>query len=399
MRNLLHKKLFRETGLLVIIGFAILGLAFTLLSNAATSVVNSEAENGTVDSPASLITDSTASSGKAVQFKSAPVVAPASCTSTNVIKATTANGFRDLPSSGSIYSNRSTSANLRVDASGTTWRYGLINKSDASQIYGVMLDGGDGVCWSGGRIVATSIDKDNPIWETWHDLNGFRIGGIKNFIFENLYIRNFGDLLNISDGNGKISDGFVIRDSLLRHAHDDCLQNDKMASGKIINSFLDGCYSGISARMSSSDASGSTINGSGKLLEIENTLMWMQPMTPVYKGTNPGHGGFFKWENDILSRAMNLSLKNVVLMARQGANHQSLGNEAGSKLTRCENVTIIWLGSGSFPGTGWPSGCVTVVTGTAGRNLWLQKTAEWYASHPQFADLKPADDYYFSYNP
>ena len=392
----------RKVLIIFVLLFALVGSAWVVLSRAATYSVALEAESGVIVGPATVAgSDSTASNSASVLFNTGitpPPVAGSCLTNAgaNIFKVNTANGFLDYPPSGSIYDNTNVPNSRVFDATNTTWHYSLLNPNgDGSQLYSIKLWKGSGVCWAGGRVISTLADSANADWQAWHDLNGFRIGGMNNFRFENLYVSSFGDLINISDNSGILSDNVTITDTLFRHSHDDCIQNDKMASLKLVNSFLDGCYSGISARFSSSDESAGVINGSNDLLEVENTLIWMKPISPVYKGTNPGHGGFFKWENIVVDRGMKLSLKGVTLMARQDANHQSLGNEAGALLATCQNVTIIWLGSGAYPGTGWPAGCVTVVTGQAGKDLWLQKVNAWYSAHPAFADLKPADTSYF----
>jgi hypothetical protein len=71
------QKLFRNfggksTGIFVmVVVFGAIGSFLLISSHAATSVSSVEPENGTVSSPASVVTDSTASGGKAVRFQSA----------------------------------------------------------------------------------------------------------------------------------------------------------------------------------------------------------------------------------------------------------------------------------------------------------------------------------------
>ena len=89
-------------------------------------------------------------------------------------------------------------------------------------------------------------------------------------------------------------------------------------------------------------------------------------------------------------------------MARQGSTDVGLGvDEVNSlgHLKSCQNVTIIWLGAGAFPGTGWPAGCVTIVTGQAGKDLWLQRVNSWYDQHPQFKQFKHADNVFWNFCP
>ncbi len=319
---------------------------------------------------------------------------------TNRFAVNTANGFEDLPADKIIYEDTAVPNNRVYDAGSSVWRYDQLNADgNGSQLYAIKLWKGSDVCWSGGRVRSITADTANSDWQAWHDLNGFRIGGMKNFKFEGVYVRNFGDLINVSDNNGTLSDNVSVNGSILRHSHDDCIQNDKFAGMLVKDSLLDGCYSGLSARMSDADVKAGTINGSGKTFKVQDSLIWLQPMSPVFKGTNPGNGAWFKWENVAVSRGMKLSLSNVTLMARQDANHQSLGNEAGSLLSSCDRLTILWTGSGTFPGkSSWlSSGCtnLTILEGQAAKDEWIRRVDAWYNAHTQFNDLKQANSVYF----
>lgn len=399
--------------------FAVVGGLLVWRIFAATASSSYEAEAASIAGNAkvcpSSTNDTSASNNKYVVLASStcpgdtppPPPPSGSCLTnagSNRYAVTTANGFKDNPGeslTSRIYEDTHVPNNRKYDATGTTWHYNALTDASKSA-YGISLWEGSDVCWSGGRIIHTKPDNSTSNWEVWKRVNGFRFGGMKNLRVENLYIANFGDILNISDGSSEQkSDDVTIEDSLIRHSHDDCIQNDKFATAYLKDSLLDGCYSGISARMSSSDLSAGKVNGSSDTFYVQDSMIWMEPMTPVYKGTSPGHGGWFKWENEDLSRGMKLSLDNVTLMARQNANHQSLGNEAGNLLTHCNNVTILWAGDGDFPGrSSWQSaGCTNlkIVNKSDGAQAqWISKVNAWYAAHTQFADLKHPDSYYWT---
>jgi hypothetical protein len=61
---------------LIIVLTVIVGINFLLLSHAAAPAISAETENGTIAGTAVLVTDATASNGKAVQFKAAPLPPP-----------------------------------------------------------------------------------------------------------------------------------------------------------------------------------------------------------------------------------------------------------------------------------------------------------------------------------
>ena len=101
-------------------------------------------------------------------------------------------------------------------------------------------------------------------------------------------------------------------------------------------------------------------------------------MPTVYKGSAPGTGGFFKWDGNGTGRSPKLVLKNVILRADQLPNHGTLATPAslGYSVT-CENVTVVWLGVGSFPN---PDPCYTTIT--TSRGVWDNALAAWRAAHP-----------------
>ena len=103
--------------------------------------------------------------------------------------------------------------------------------------------------------------------------------------------------------------------------HDDCLQDDYLNAGVIESSLFDGCYVGISTRPSSNNSSS---DGRTNTLTMRNSLLRLQPMPTVYKGPAPGHGGFFKWDDDA-HRSPKLALFGNVFRVDQLPNHGSLG--------------------------------------------------------------------------
>lgn len=62
----------KKLGWFVIVGFGLVGIATMAFTHAATPVLSFEPEAKTITNPASVITDQTASNGKAVKFAAAP---------------------------------------------------------------------------------------------------------------------------------------------------------------------------------------------------------------------------------------------------------------------------------------------------------------------------------------
>jgi hypothetical protein len=111
-------------------------------------------------------------------------------------------------------------------------------------------------------------------------------------------------------------------------------------------------------------------------MPMRNSLLRLQPMPTVYKGPAPGHGGFFKWDDDA-HRSPKLALFGNVFRVDQLPNHGSLGLPDGYSVT-CANNTIVWLGHGAFPeAASW------LATNTYRTNLQGTATTPALASTPR----------------
>ncbi len=266
-----------------------------------------------------------------------------------------ASPTRTLSSSQTAFTS-TLSANERVNADTATWT--------GTTSYPVYFDSTADSCWDGGRIKGTF--PVSTTWNTYHGNNGFGVSG-SNFTLNRPRIFNYGDGIRIRDN----ADGFTINDAYLGYIHDDCIENDRLVSGTINNSYLDGCYVGISARR----ASGDTQVGQDNTVTIRNSLIRLQAMPTVYSGDAGGHGGFFKWD-DNAPVSPKLDISNTVFRADQDTNHQSLNLPTGYPVT-CSNNTMVWLGPGAFPGS-LPA-CFTVTTN---RSVWDTAARDWDIAHP-----------------
>jgi hypothetical protein len=229
--------------------------------------------------------------------------------------------------------------------------------------YPIRIGGGTAGCWFGGVIQGTYPDTDS--WDRLHDTAAFSFL-MPNFHAIGIRVDNYGDAFNIVD----FSTDFTIRQAHLTYIRDDCVENDRLLSGVVEDSLLDGCYTAFSARAPAGDT---VSDGQGNLWTIRNSLIRLQPMPTVYKGTAPGHGGFFKW--DKTGRAPNLSLHDNIFRVDQHPNGGTL-TTPGSYLTSCSNNIVVWLGAGPYPDS-LPD-CFTVTTD---KSIWDDAVADWKAKY------------------
>ncbi len=253
---------------------------------------------------------------------------------------------------------RTLSANERIDADAASWA------PSTSMPYPVYFESTADSCWDGGDIRGTF-----PIgtsWNVYHSSAGIGVGG-QRVTIDHPRIFNIGDGIRIRDD----ADGWLVEDAYLSYIHDDCIENDRLVNGTLTNSFLDGCYVGVSTRRSSGD----TTDGHLNTVTISNSLIRLQAMPTVYSGSAAGHGGFFKWDSTSGS-SPKLDISNTILRADQETNHGDLNLPAGYPVT-CSNNTLVWLGPGAFPGS-LPS-CFTVTTNRA---VWDTAVRDWDIAHP-----------------
>ena len=269
----------------------------------------------------------------------------------------------------SNWGNTSLAANTKVDATGA-----LFNGGDNTP---VRIGGGSGICFVAGRIHGAL--PPSTTWSRMHDTYAMVVNGAGTLRIENVRIFDYGDGPTFDD---QADANWTFRGAYLKYMRDDCIENDFLNSGLIEDTFLDGCYDGVSSRDYSSAQ-----DGSNNTLVVRNSLIRLQEMDQVYGGPVPNHNAFWKWSPTIGPK---VALYNNVFRADAPSRE---GNGAGmymapppGKLADCENNVMVWLGPGSFPETlpttfnGKP--CFRLLTGAAGLQYWNDAAAQWKANHP-----------------
>ena len=135
------------------------------------------------------------------------------------------------------------------------------------------------------------------------------------------------------DGFGPAGDGIVLRNTYISDIRDDCVEADYLSAGRIENSLLDGCYAGISA-----DPVVRPSPRNPDPLVLDGVLMRIKPYAsnPLTLQTIR----LFKtepWSNVVVRDSVFLVDKFAT------RSDQFRGVQA-------QNVTVVWLGDGAFPG-------------------------------------------------
>jgi hypothetical protein len=248
-----------------------------------------------------------------------------------------------------------------------------------------------GMCLVGGSI-RTEIEPEDTPWDVWHRVAGIEVKA-PGVTVVGTTLRNQGDLVTFIGAADDWSVVGVAADGRSgwpgAYIHDDCIENDSMLSGQIVDSKFDGCFSFLSA----THASDREIDGSDDAVEVRGTLVRLQPYRNSFNVPKYGdnqHGGFFKWartDSDVMIPP-SLSITDSVFRADGAARFG--GNENGflglPNGTRCERVLLI--GTESWPAddlASWTDQCTDLSFGTVAD--WDAAVAAWDATHPPLRDL------------
>jgi hypothetical protein len=235
-------------------------------------------------------------------------------------------------------------------------------------------DPGNATCVVGGSVVGRQSRN-----HTWQTMKSSLDGDGLNFKSDGGIIDGI-RIDNVEDGIGTIGgdpEGIMIRNAYMSYIRDDCIENDAVVGLIVKDSLLDGCFFGLSERPGASGSPRPAPPGERTLLD--GVLLRLQPMpydtTKARCGTDGlGTGGFFKWSD----YANKLTVRNSVLLADRTTVRCAIPLNFPATGTY-ENVTLVWLGQGNYPGR-LPATGVTV---TRDRQVWDRARADWLQRHGQ----------------
>lgn len=164
---------------------------------------------------------------------------------------------------------------------------------------------------------------------------------------------------------------WVVRHVYARYIRDDFIENDSCLNGEIYDTLVDGTYVFISAR----PGRGKHLraNPVTKIRRVLVHLRFLPDPRPARGPRQPGKsvGQLFKW-SDCGGR---LDMKDCILrvdgMFRRGPRPMSFPPGV------YENVTLVWLGEGDYPGALPPEGVMV----TKDVRVWEVARAKWLKRH------------------
>ena len=261
-------------------------------------------------------------------------------------------------------------ANTKIDASTAQFMTGTD--------FPVRISGAN-ACWHGGEIIGQLPPSTS--WPTMIKTFAILVDTGTNVTVEDFWMFDYGNGVSFQQN----APNFTVRSGYYIYDRDGCVENDYKQNGTIDDVYME-CYDPIA------DEGGFGVDGSNHLVTLKNSLVHLQPMDGVFKGTIPGTVGIFEW-GSMPSTGPNLALFNNVFRVDQNSSELYLAPPPG-KLIDCANNVMIWLGSGPFPET-LPltfngRTCYTLMTGQAGLDYWNAAVARWRADHPSLLpDIAP----------
>ena len=262
-------------------------------------------------------------------------------------------------------------ANTKVDASTAQFMTGTF--------FPVRISGAN-ACWHGGGFIGQW--PPDTSWRTMIKTFAILVDTGTNVTVEDYWMFDYGNGVSLQ----QFAPNYTVRSAYYIYDRDGCVENDYRQSGTIDDVYME-CYDPIA------DAGGFAVSGSSHLVTVKNSLMHLQPMDGVFKGSIPGTVGIFEWGTPSDTASPFLAIYNNVFRVDQNSSELYLAPPPG-KLVDCANNVMIWLGTGPFPEplplTFNGRTCYTLMTGQAGLDYWNAAVAKWRADHPNLLpDIAP----------
>jgi hypothetical protein len=265
---------------------------------------------------------------------------------------------------------------------GTTWdaRGATFNAYPSATLYPFTVGSETapvGLCVVGG--IVRGQQSRTLTWDQMkssYDGDGLRIASNNPYVVNGLRVDNVEDGVaprDAKDRSPKRGDGFTLKNLYMTYIRDDCVENDDIAGGLIVDSLFDGCNTGISERPSSGNAQWNYPAPAGETITLDRVLLRLQAL-PGPRGSNDptklGHGQLFKWS----SVANSVVIRDSIFYVETTPNGDSyFPFPAGTKTS---NVTIVWGGSEAWK---WSVPAGTTVT--TNKAVWDSARTNWMQRH------------------
>ena len=244
-------------------------------------------------------------------------------------------------------------------------------------------------CLSGGFVHNGLSDAQD--WDTFHSSSALVFYNTPNAVIENMTVEMTGDGITFKNNNPN----WLFRDSYIRHAGDDGVENDRFNDGTVDDVLIDWAYTGLSCRKEQLGEQDVPYN-----FTVKNTLIALKPQKGTYKGTSttpPGHNQLFKVTQGV-TRGCQLVLRDNVFLISQYAGKIDPSEDLKVKYdvlnrSACQGHknTIVYTGGESWYLKELRAAAPECFDVTTDIGVWKAARARWFDRHPQFAQYKNSE--------
>lgn len=177
-------------------------------------------------------------------------------------------------------------------------------------------------------------------------------------------------IFSTNDDSRTVDGTLYMRNSWIYKNHDDAIENDRQRALYVFDCLFEQCYTFLSTRPG--DTTGSPVANHTQV--IEESIIWLSAKPGPYQQPTSvqAHGDIYKNQTN----SPGLQLKHCIIAA-ENFNSDIGGNlPERSGLDSYDSVTLVWLGSGPYPGN-VPVGCEL----TTDRTVLDNAIAKWKQRH------------------
>lgn len=249
-----------------------------------------------------------------------------------------------------------------------------------------------GLCISGGKFDMRQGDDEQWHNPGYHDHFAVVASDSPGLVLDSVAVHQAGDAFSFKSTDGS-ADNWTVRDSYVRHAGDDFVENDAKYNGLVDDVLVDWAYMGVSCRKDANPA-----RSTPGTVTIRDSLIALKKQVGTYGGLkpeNPSHLFLFKFEQDDLPNCK-LRLRNTVFYLQMNHPVFKSAQDPTAYVTECRDVTLVYAGSGSYTAEAgrlaalrdkFGPSCFRLEQGAAGTRTWEQERRDWFARHAGSAQI------------
>ncbi len=232
--------------------------------------------------------------------------------------------------------------------------------------------------------------SDMADWGDFHSSPALLFYNTPNIIVENLTIHQTGDGITFKDNNPN----WVFRDSYVRHAGDDGVENDRFNDGTVDDVLIDWAYTGVSCRKEQQ------VPDVDYDFTIRNSLIALKPQVGTYGGYKgnqnalPSHNQLFKVTQGV-TKGCRLVLKDNVFLISGYAGYIDPSDDPKVNYDILDRAacqgnknTIVYTGGNAYYLKELRAAAPECFDVTTDINVWKAARSRWFDRHPGFSEYR-----------